>query len=127
MASMDNEVTRSAGDATDARIARLDRAGTGVLRYGVVFLLVVIGTAKYFAFEARAIEPLVEHSPFLSWMLGERTAPALVPAAERGVGHPATSPSAPASLARNHSRQAGSSRSCAARPRIASRSSGSNT
>jgi reactive chlorine resistance protein C len=57
-------------DPMDARIARLEDAGTGVLRYGIVFLLVVIGAAKYFAFEAEGIKPLVEHSPFLSWMLG---------------------------------------------------------
>lgn len=55
---------------TDARIAQAEQLGTGVLRYGVVFLLVVIGTAKFFAFEAEAIRPLVEHSPFLSWMIG---------------------------------------------------------
>jgi uncharacterized membrane protein YkgB len=29
----------------------------------------VIGAAKYFAFEAEGIKPLVEHSPFLSWMI----------------------------------------------------------
>lgn len=69
MVSRDNEATRSSGDATAARIAQLERVGTGVLRYGVVFLLVVIGAAKYFAFEAEGIRPLVEHSPFLSWMI----------------------------------------------------------
>lgn len=55
---------------TDHHVARLEDAGIGVLRYGIVFLLVTIGAAKYFAFEAEAIKPLVEHSPFLSWMLG---------------------------------------------------------
>jgi uncharacterized membrane protein YkgB len=69
MASKDNEATRSAGDATAGHIAQLERVGTGVLRYGVVFLLVVIGAAKYFAFEAEGIRPLVQHSPFLSWMI----------------------------------------------------------
>ena len=54
---------------TDARIGRLEDAGIGVLRYGIVFLLVVIGAAKFFAFEAEAIQPLVANSPFLSWML----------------------------------------------------------
>jgi reactive chlorine resistance protein C len=39
-----------------------------VLRYGLVFLLVVIGSMKFFAFEAKGIQPLVAHSPFLSWM-----------------------------------------------------------
>jgi len=63
-----NEITRAA--PIDARIARIEDAGIGVLRYGIVFLLVTIGAAKYFAFEAEAIEPLVANSPFLSWMLG---------------------------------------------------------
>jgi reactive chlorine resistance protein C len=47
---------------------RLTGIGTGILRYGLVFLLVVIGSMKFFAFEARGIQPLVAHSPFLSWM-----------------------------------------------------------
>jgi uncharacterized membrane protein YkgB len=67
MASSHGE-TRSTG--IDARIAQLEDVGIGVLRYGVVFLLVAIGAAKYFAFEAEAIRPLVENSPLMSWMLG---------------------------------------------------------
>jgi reactive chlorine resistance protein C len=59
-----------AGDRVTASAARLERAGTGVLRYGVVFLLLVFGAAKFFMFEAQGIRPLVENSPFLSWMLG---------------------------------------------------------
>ena len=47
---------------------RLINIGTGMLRYGLVFLLVVIGSMKFFAFEAKGIQPLVAHSPFLSWM-----------------------------------------------------------
>ncbi len=59
----------TARDFVGTRIAQAEELGTGVLRYGIVFLLVAIGAAKYFAFEAEAIKPLVEHSPFLSWML----------------------------------------------------------
>lgn len=70
MPSLESDTMPTGGDATEVRIARLDGAGTGVLRYGVVFLLLAIGAAKYFAFEAEGIKPLVEHSPFLSWMLG---------------------------------------------------------
>jgi uncharacterized membrane protein YkgB len=68
MASKNGET--SGGNPVDARIAHIEGIGIGVLRYGIVFLLVVIGAAKYFAFEAEAIKPLVENSPFLSWMLG---------------------------------------------------------
>jgi uncharacterized membrane protein YkgB len=53
----------------DGSAALIEGAGIAILRYGIVFLLVVIGAAKYFAFEAEAIRPLVEHSPFLSWMI----------------------------------------------------------
>jgi uncharacterized membrane protein YkgB len=70
MAYRDEELRETGANRSDARIAALDAVGTGVLRYGVVFLLVVIGAAKYFAFEAQGIKPLVENSPFLSWMLG---------------------------------------------------------
>ena len=47
---------------------RLTKIGTGVLRYGVVLLLVGVGSTKFFDFEARAIQPLVAHSLFLRWM-----------------------------------------------------------
>ena len=62
----ENEDDRSATEAAWGR--RLTDIGTGVLRYGLVFLLVVIGSTKFFAFEANGIRPLVAHSPFLSWM-----------------------------------------------------------
>ncbi|HET9001214.1 MAG TPA: DUF417 family protein [bacterium] len=62
---------RDEGERSAAEVAwgeRLTGIGTGILRYGLVFLLVVIGSMKFFAFEARGIQPLVAHSPFLSWM-----------------------------------------------------------
>ena len=70
MPSKDIEASRTGSEPMDARIARIEDVGTAILRYGIVFLLVVIGAAKYFAFEAEAIKPLVQNSPFLSWMLG---------------------------------------------------------
>ncbi|HST06921.1 MAG TPA: DUF417 family protein [Gemmatimonadaceae bacterium] len=45
------------------------RTGIGVLRYGLVGLLLLWGSFKFFNFEAMAIQPLVEHSPFLGWLL----------------------------------------------------------
>ncbi len=62
---------RDEGERPTAEAAwgqRLTGIGTGVLRYGLVFLLVVIGSMKFFDFEAKGIQPLVAHSPFLSWM-----------------------------------------------------------
>jgi uncharacterized membrane protein YkgB len=46
----------------------LVNSGTHLLRYGLVFLLLLIGGTKFTQFEAEAIRPLVENSPFLSWM-----------------------------------------------------------
>lgn len=47
---------------------RLSFTGIGILRYGLVFLLLMIGTMKFFQFEAEGIKPLVENSPFFGWM-----------------------------------------------------------
>ena len=46
----------------------LARAARFVLRGGVIALLTMWGAFKFTAFEAQAIRPLVEHSPFLSWL-----------------------------------------------------------
>ena len=43
-------------------------AGRGVLRYGLMALLLLWGGFKFFDFEAEGIRPLVEHSPLLSWL-----------------------------------------------------------
>ncbi len=53
---------------TDARIQLLGTAGVRILRYGLAFLLLTSGAAKFTVFEAEAIKPLVEHSPFLGWL-----------------------------------------------------------
>lgn len=56
-------------------------AGLVLLRYGLVFFLLLYGTFKFFAFEATAIEPLVSNSPFLAWLyplLGLRGTSALI-------------------------------------------------
>lgn len=60
---------------------RIETVGIGVLRYGLVFLILLWGTFKFFAFEAQGIQPLVEHSPFLGWLyplLGVRGTSALL-------------------------------------------------
>src|SRR4051794_37256952 len=53
---------------TPRRLHALQSIGLGVLRYGLVFVLVLLGSFKFFAFEAHAIEPFIEHSPFMSWL-----------------------------------------------------------
>jgi uncharacterized membrane protein YkgB len=60
---------------------RVAGAGLGVLRYGLVALLLLWGAFKFMAFEAEGIQPLVAHSPLLSWLypvLGVRGASALI-------------------------------------------------
>jgi reactive chlorine resistance protein C len=60
---------------------RLAGAGRLTLRYGLVALLLLWGTFKFFAFEAEAIQPLIENSPFMSWLyplLGVRGTSSLI-------------------------------------------------
>ena len=47
---------------------RLQTAGVLVLRYGLVFVLILWGTAKWTKAEADGIQPLVANSPLMSWV-----------------------------------------------------------
>lgn len=47
----------------------LEKIGANVLRYGLVLILIWIGGLKFTAYEAKGVEPLVSHSPFLAWAL----------------------------------------------------------
>ena len=48
--------------------ALLRSIGAFVLRYSLVFFLVFFGALKWTSGEALAIQPMVAHSPFLSWL-----------------------------------------------------------
>lgn len=64
---------------------RLEAAGAGILRYGLVAILLYFGAFKFTAVEAAAIRPLVENSPLMAWtygILGERAVSAAIGAAE---------------------------------------------
>ena len=53
----------------------LNRLGIGILRYGLVIILLWIGGMKFTAYEAAGIAPMAVHSPLMSWvyhLLGER-------------------------------------------------------
>jgi uncharacterized membrane protein YkgB len=50
------------------RILSLQRLGLQVLRYGLVAILLYFGAFKFTPTEARAIQPLVELSPLMSWL-----------------------------------------------------------
>jgi uncharacterized membrane protein YkgB len=43
-------------------------AGRLLARYGLVLVIAWIGALKYSSYEATAIQPLVAHSPILSWV-----------------------------------------------------------
>lgn len=45
----------------------IERIGALVLRYGLALILIWVGGLKFTAYEAKGIEPLVAHSPFLAW------------------------------------------------------------
>jgi reactive chlorine resistance protein C len=46
----------------------VEDAGKAITRWGVVIILAWIGGMKFTAYEAMGIQPLVAHSPLLSWM-----------------------------------------------------------
>jgi len=48
--------------------SKLDAVGISVSRYGLVLVLLLIGVLKFTPEEAAGIQPLVAHSPLLSWM-----------------------------------------------------------
>jgi len=67
----------------------LIRIGTGILRYGLVIVLLWIGGMKFTAYEAAGIAPLEIHSPLMSWayyLLGERNLSNLLGVIEIALG-----------------------------------------
>src|SRR5579864_9831941 len=50
--------------------SRLEATGISVSRYGLVVVLLLIGVLKFTPGEAAGIQPLVAHSPLMSWMYG---------------------------------------------------------
>jgi uncharacterized membrane protein YkgB len=47
---------------------RLESLGGGILRYGLVAILLALGLFKFTAVEAQAIQPMVANSPLLGWL-----------------------------------------------------------
>ena len=50
-----------------ARAGRIDAIGKAFLRYGLVVAIGWIAAMKVTEYEAKGIQPLIAHSPFLSW------------------------------------------------------------
>jgi uncharacterized membrane protein YkgB len=62
-----NEQAMAGNRLVRTRVA-LEGAGAAVSRYGLVVILLLIGILKFTPAEADGIQPLVAHSPFISWM-----------------------------------------------------------
>ncbi len=62
------------GDGNHDRTAgagrTLEGVGAGILRYGLVIVLLWIGALKFTAYEADGIQPFVANSPLMSWGYG---------------------------------------------------------
>jgi uncharacterized membrane protein YkgB len=68
-----NESQATIGATTEHPVATISRY---LVRYALVVVIAWIGALKYTAYEAAAIQPLVAHSPLLSWaynIVGVRT------------------------------------------------------
>jgi len=50
------------------RIVSIEDVGKAIVRWGRVVVIAWIGGMKFTAYEAMGIQPLVAHSPFISWM-----------------------------------------------------------
>ena len=48
----------------------LSKVGQAILRYSLVFFFLAFGLYKFTTEEAQAIQPLMAHSPFFSWLYG---------------------------------------------------------
>jgi uncharacterized membrane protein YkgB len=48
--------------------ARVERFGAGLVRWSLVFFLVLFGALKWTVDEAQSIQPLIANSPFLGWL-----------------------------------------------------------
>ncbi len=63
-----NNRTTESTNASENLGRLLTNIGGGVLRYGIVGILLYYGFFKFTAEEAAAIEPLVKNSPLMAWL-----------------------------------------------------------
>ncbi len=64
-------VTSSTTAKPDERIpsaVTIERMGHGIVRYGLVVVLLWIGGMKFTAYEAEGIQVFIKNSPFFAWM-----------------------------------------------------------
>ena len=73
MTTITNDAAIAAGESNFSMLSarfgnKLSHIGTGILRYGLVGILLFFGAFKFTQVEAQAIQPLVSNSPLMSWM-----------------------------------------------------------
>jgi uncharacterized membrane protein YkgB len=59
----------------------LENLGAGLIRYGLVIILLWVGALKFTEYEAAAIEPLLANSPLMAWayhLMGLQTLASLI-------------------------------------------------
>jgi uncharacterized membrane protein YkgB len=64
---MNYSQTSSPGTRNEIAL-RISVLGLRVLRYGLALVIGWIGLMKFTGYEAKGIQPLVAHSPFMGWM-----------------------------------------------------------
>ena len=64
---MNYSQTSSPGTGNEIAL-RIGVLGLRVLRYGLALVIGWIGLMKFTGYEAKGIQPLVAHSPFMGWM-----------------------------------------------------------
>jgi uncharacterized membrane protein YkgB len=62
-----NDVSTMLHSPTAKKVEKIERLGFFILRFGLVIAIGWIGAMKITEYEAKAIQPFVAHSPFLSW------------------------------------------------------------
>ena len=66
----DFPLVRALFGAAPAIGARTEQAGQHLIQYGLVLVLVWMGLLKFTAFEAAAIEPMINSHALLAWLYG---------------------------------------------------------
>lgn len=62
-----NQAVLESSPSARARFG-FEAVGIAISRYGLVLVLLLIGLLKFTAAEAAGIQPLIAHSPLMSWM-----------------------------------------------------------
>ena len=65
---MSSSSVRIVSTRTAIEPAAIQETGREIVRWGLILVLGWIGAMKFTAYEAMGIQPLVAHSPFVSWM-----------------------------------------------------------